>query len=157
MITLYTDGAAKGNPGPGGYAGILMQGKHRKEYSGAYEYTTNNRMELLAVIIGLEHLKHPPQHITIHTDSRYIVDAVQKGWLKNWQKKGFKKRKNSDLWQRLLTLLHQHHVNFEWVKGHAGNPYNERCDQLAVDVSNSGPWIPDEGYLNTTNPSIPTA
>ncbi len=147
MITLYTDGAAKGNPGPGGYGGILMYQAQKKEYSGAYACTTNNRMELLAVIIGLELLQKPHQKVVVYSDSRYVVDAVQKGWLKTWQKTNFKKRKNSDLWRRFLKLIQQHHVTFIWIKGHANNPYNERCDQLAVEASTKGPWLVDTGYM----------
>ena len=129
-ITIYTDGAAKGNPGPGGYGTVLMAGKHYKEVNDGFRKTTNNRMELLAVIIGLEMLKKPGMEVMVYSDSKYVVDAVEKGWVFGWQKKGFKGKKNVDLWQRFLKIYNQHKVSFTWVKGHAGNKYNEVCDRL---------------------------
>jgi ribonuclease HI len=147
MITMYTDGAAQGNPGRGGYGVVLKYKQHRKELSQGYRLTTNNRMELLAVIVGLEAIKEPGYEVTIYSDSRYVVDAVEKKWLWGWVKKGFAKVKNPDLWQRLLKVYPKHKVRFVWVKGHAGNPENERCDQLAVQAaSNRQLLLVDEGY-----------
>jgi len=147
MITMYTDGAAQGNPGRGGYGVVLKYKQHRKELSQGYRLTTNNRMELLAVIAGLEAIKEPGFEVTIYSDSRYVVDAVEKKWLWRWVKKGFAKVKNPDLWQRLLKVYTKHKVRFVWVKGHAGNPENERCDQLAVQAaSNRQLLLIDEGY-----------
>lgn len=137
MITIYTDGAAKGNPGPGGYGTILdFQGK-RKELSEGFRRTTNNRMELLAVIKGLEAIKKPGWNVVIYSDSKYVVDSVEKGWLKGWVLKGFKGKKNPDLWKRYLKVAELHNVKFKWIKGHAGHPENERCDQLAVLAAES--------------------
>jgi ribonuclease HI len=145
-ITIYTDGAARGNPGPGGYAAILISGKHRKEIAEGFKITTNNRMELLAVIKALEALKNENENVTIYSDSRYVVDAVEKGWIFNWEKKGFKNIKNPDLWKRFLTLYPKHKIKFIWVKGHNGNPENERCDQLAVAASMQDHLLDDTGY-----------
>ena len=131
-ITIYTDGAASGNPGPGGYGVVLMAGPHRKELSEGFRRTTNNRMELLAVIIGLAALRFEGSNVTIYSDSKYVVDAVEKGWVFGWEKTGFKKKKNPDLWRQFLALYRKHRVKFIWVKGHANIPENERCDQLAV-------------------------
>ncbi|HSK12570.1 MAG TPA: ribonuclease HI, partial [Phnomibacter sp.] len=133
QITLYTDGASRGNPGPGGYGVILMAGSHRKEMAEGFRLTTNNRMELLAVIVGLEALKKPGMHVTIYSDSQYIVKAINEGWLKNWLATNFKGgKKNKDLWLRFDKIARQHHPRFVWVKGHASNPYNNRCDELAT-------------------------
>lgn len=135
MIKVYTDGAAKGNPGPGGYGAILdYQGK-RKELSEGFRLTTNNRMELLAVIKALEAIKKPGWEVLVYSDSKYVVDAVAKGWVFGWEKKGFQGKKNPDLWKRFLQAYRQHQVKFQWIKGHAGHPENERCDQLAVQAS----------------------
>lgn len=143
---MFTDGAAKGNPGPGGYGVVLLYKQLRKELAEGFRLTTNNRMELLAVIKGLEALKKEGSPITIYSDSKYVVEAVEKGWIWNWQKKGFKKTKNVDLWQRFIPLFRKHKVKFVWVKGHAGIPENERCDQLAVEAA-SLPNLPaDKGY-----------
>jgi ribonuclease HI len=131
-IELFTDGASSGNPGPGGYGTILRSGQHYKELSEGYRKTTNNRMELLAVIKGLEALKNPNQQVTIYSDSKYVIDSVEKKWLQGWIKKGFAGKKNKDLWMRYLEVSRIHQVKFVWVKGHAGHPENERCDQLAV-------------------------
>lgn len=136
-VIMYTDGAASGNPGPGGFGVVLKSGVHRKELMAGFRKTTNNRMELLAVIVGLEALKKPGLEVTIYSDSRYVVDAVEKGWVFGWEKKGFKGKKNPDLWQRFLSIYRQHRVKFVWVKGHADIPENERCDQLAVQASQS--------------------
>jgi len=145
-ITIYTDGAARGNPGPGGYGVVLLSGEHRKEISGGFNHTTNNRMELLAVIVALETLKFAGSDVTIYTDSRYVADAVNKGWLFNWVKKRFKDKKNPDLWLRFLEIYKKHSVKFVWVKGHANNPLNEHCDELAVAASLQ-PGLPDDtGY-----------
>ncbi|WP_288370640.1 ribonuclease HI [uncultured Algoriphagus sp.] len=146
MITIYTDGAAKGNPGPGGYGAVLKFNKHRKELSEGFRLTTNNRMELLAVIRALQELKLTGIPVTIYSDSKYVVDAVEKGWLWGWQKKGFKDKKNPDLWLRYIPLHLKYKPKFVWVKGHAGNIENERCDQLAVEAA-EGPGLKvDEGY-----------
>lgn len=137
MIQLYTDGASSGNPGPGGYGVILRSGPHYKEISEGFRITTNNRMELLAVCIGLEAIKKPNQVVTVYSDSKYVIDSVEKKWVFGWLKKGFEGKKNKDLWLRFLHLYKIHKVNFIWVKGHAGHPENERCDQLAVLASKS--------------------
>jgi ribonuclease HI len=146
MITLYTDGSARGNPGPGGYGTILAYNGHEKELSGGFRITTNNRMELLAVIKGLEALKKPNQEVLVYADSKYVVNAVMQGWLANWEKKDFYKKKNVDLWKRFLTVYRQHKVKLTWVRGHAGHLYNERCDQLATQAALKGPWGIDKGY-----------
>jgi ribonuclease HI len=132
MIGLFTDGASSGNPGPGGYGVILRAGKHYKELSEGFRKTTNNRMELLAVIKGLESIKKPAQEVIIYTDSKYIIDSVDKRWVFGWVKTAFKGKKNKDLWLRFLKVYKQHTVSFIWVKGHNGHPENERCDELAV-------------------------
>ncbi|HAH38530.1 MAG TPA: ribonuclease HI [Algoriphagus sp.] len=150
MITIYTDGAAKGNPGPGGYGAVLKFNQHRKELSEGFRLTTNNRMELLAVIRALQELKLTGIPVTIYSDSKYVVDAVEKGWLWGWQKKGFKDKKNPDLWLRYIPLHLKYKPKFVWVKGHAGNIENERCDQLAVEAA-EGPGLKvDEGYETNT-------
>jgi ribonuclease HI len=145
-ITIYTDGAAKGNPGPGGYGAVLLSGSHRKELSCGYRKTTNNRMELLAVIVALEALKFENSEVTVFSDSKYVVDAVQKGWVFSWEKKRFKDKKNPDLWMRFLKTYRKHKIKFVWVKGHANNPLNNRCDELAVKASNSSDLLRDEVY-----------
>ena len=146
-ITLYTDGAARGNPGPGGYGAVLLSGKHRKELSEGFKLTTNNRMELLAVIKGLEALKQKNSEVTVYTDSKYVADAVEKGWVFGWERKKFKKKKNPDLWIRFLKIYRIHKVKFIWVKGHANIPENERCDELAVAASKQPDLQKDTGYL----------
>lgn len=146
---MYTDGAATGNPGPGGYGTVLMAGKHYKELSGGFKKTTNNRMELLAVIIGLESLKSQGCAVTIYSDSKYVVDSVEKRWVHGWVTKGFKGKKNKDLWLRYLKIAAQHTVKFVWVKGHAGHHYNEICDQLAVKASQQKELPIDEGYMTS--------
>jgi ribonuclease HI len=145
-IIIYTDGASLGNPGPGGYGIVLISGKHRKEISEGYRLTTNNRMELLAVIKALEALKIPQSDVTIYTDSRYVADAVEKGWLFKWLKKDFKGKKNSDLWIQFLDAYRKHNVKFVWVKGHADNSLNEKCDQMAVEASLKSRLKEDKGY-----------
>lgn len=145
-ITIFTDGASRGNPGPGGYGTVLLAGPYRKEMSEGFRKTTNNRMELLAVIKGLEALKKEGSEVLVYSDSKYVVDAVTKGWIWGWVKKGFKGKKNEDLWRRFLEIYQKHKVEFKWVKGHAGNAENERCDQLAVQAA-SMPGLPaDKGY-----------
>ena len=145
-VTLYTDGAASGNPGPGGFGVVLISGVHRKEISGGFQLTTNNRMELLAVITGLEALKADHCQVTVYTDSRYVSDAVEKGWLFAWEKKDFKAKKNPDLWKRFLQVYRKQHVRMVWIKGHASIPENERCDRLAVAASQGRDLPVDEGY-----------
>jgi ribonuclease HI len=134
MIEIFTDGASSGNPGPGGYGVILRSGKHYKELSQGYRKTTNNRMELLAVIKGLEALKNINQTVTIYSDSKYVIDAIEKRWVYGWLQKGFKDKKNKDLWLRYLEISKLHLIKFIWVRGHAGHPENERCDELAVNA-----------------------
>ena len=146
MITIYTDGASSGNPGPGGFGTILIYKNYKKEISGGYRNTTNNRMELLAVIRGLEALKGSGHQVNIYSDSKYVVDAVEKRWIWGWQKKGFKGKKNKDLWERFIPLYRKHRVNFTWVKGHAGHPLNERCDELAVNAYQQSGLKEDTGY-----------
>ena len=145
-ITIYTDGSSLGNPGPGGYGTVLLTEKHRKELSQGYKLTTNNRMELMAVIVGLEALKIPQSTVTVYSDSQYVVNALEKNWLFDWEKKRFKGKKNADLWIRFLKVYRCHTVNFVWVKGHDGNKENERCDKLAVEAANSTMLVEDKGY-----------
>lgn len=137
QVHIYTDGAAKGNPGPGGYSVVMeMVGTpYKKEFFEGFRYTTNNRMELLAVIVGLEKLKAPKTNVLVVSDSKYVVDSVEKGWVFSWEKKYFKDKKNPDLWMRFLKIYRQHHVKFMWIKGHNNHPQNERCDELAVMAS----------------------
>lgn len=146
MIELFTDGSSRGNPGPGGYGVVLKSGSHRKEMSAGYRMTTNNRMELLAVITGLEALKRPGSDVTVYSDSSYVCDAVNKGWVFGWEKKLFAKKKNPDLWIRFLKIYRIHKVKFVWIKGHAGHPENERCDALAVAAALGQNLIDDSGY-----------
>ncbi len=148
-ITLYSDGAASGNPGPGGLGVVLKMGNHRKEISEGYRLTTNNRMELLAVIKGLEAIKWDKANVKVYTDSKYVSEAVNKNWLFEWEKKDFKKKKNIDLWKRFLVLIRKHNVEFIWVKGHANIPENERCDQLAVKAGKKNKLLTDKEYENT--------
>jgi ribonuclease HI len=150
-ITMHTDGAARGNPGPGGFGLVLQAGSHYKEASAGFRLTTNNRMELLSVIIGLEMIKNPGCDVTIYSDSKYVVDAVEKKWVFGWVKTGFKNKKNEDLWRRFLQVYPKHNVKFVWVKGHAGHPLNERCDALAVAASHQRNLPADEGYEKVVN------
>jgi ribonuclease HI len=152
-IQIYTDGACSGNPGPGGYGVVMMAGEHRKELSDGYRLTTNNRMELLSVIVALESLKKQNSQVTVFSDSRYVVDAIEKKWLNGWIKKGFSKIKNPDLWLRFSRIASKHQVNFVWVKGHANNEHNNYCDQLAVAASKSKQLKIDEGYEAQNNSS----
>ena len=147
-VIIYTDGSSRGNPGPGGY-GIVMQDVdtgYKKEFSKGFKKTTNNRMELLAVIIALEKLKKPNQEVHIYTDSKYVSDSVEKKWVFNWESKGFKNKKNPDLWIRFLSVYKKHKVSFFWVKGHNNNLLNERCDYLAVEASKQANLNIDVGY-----------
>ena len=145
-IVIYTDGSALGNPGPGGYGVVLLSPPFRKELSAGYRLTTNNRMELLAVITALEALKYDGCNVVIYSDSQYVVNAVEKGWIFGWEKKGFKDKKNPDLWRRFLKVYRRHNVRFSWVKGHAGTPENERCDVMAVAAAKGQNLLVDEGY-----------
>jgi ribonuclease HI len=147
-VILYTDGAASGNPGPGGFGVVLISGTHRKEISQGYRHTTNNRMELLAVITGLEALKSANCMVTVYTDSRYVSDSIEKGWVFSWEKKNFVGKKNPDLWMRLLSIYRKHKVKILWIKGHASIPENERCDFLAVAASQVSDLPDDEGYMH---------
>ena len=146
QLVVYTDGAARGNPGPGGYGVVLQWGSKRKELSQGYRKTTNNRMELMAVIAALQSLTRGGLDIMVYSDSSYVVNAIEKGWLRNWLRTGFKGKKNADLWRQYATLAQQHRIRFVWVKGHADNPLNNRCDQLATAAADSGQWLVDEGY-----------
>ncbi len=146
LVEIYTDGSSRGNPGPGGYGAILRYGKHEKELSEGYKRTTNNRMELMAVIKGLEALTRPGLDVLVVSDSKYVVDAVSKGWVFGWERKGFKDKKNPDLWQRFLKIYRQHNVKFKWVKGHNDHPLNERADRLAVEASEHPPLLTDVGF-----------
>ena len=143
---MYTDGGASGNPGPGGYGTLLMYGEHVKEMSEGFRLTTNNRMELLAVIVGLEALTRDGIEVDVYSDSKYVVDAVEKRWVFGWEKKDYKDKKNPDLWQRFLRVYRRHQVRFHWVKGHAGNPLNERVDALAVAAYQTGDLLTDAWY-----------
>ena len=156
-IQIYTDGSSIGNPGPGGY-GIIMEWKGKdyvKEFSKGFRLTTNNRMELLAVIIALESLKIQPMEVMVFSDSRYVIDAVQKKWVFNWEKKAFKNKKNSDLWKRYLDIHRKHHVSFQWIKGHNAHPQNERCDHLAEKAAKQSPVNVDAFYEKNQNKSDP--
>ena len=150
-IHLYTDGSAKGNPGKGGLGIVLISGKHYKEISQGFRHTTNNRMELLAVIVGLETLNKDKSLVEVFSDSKYVVDAVEKKWVFSWEKKNFKGKKNSDLWKRFLIIYRKHKVSFNWVKGHAGQIENEKCDALAVEASENDQLMIDHGYENAIN------
>ncbi len=151
MVSLYTDGSAKGNPGPGGYGLVLLSGSLRKEVFAGYQLTTNNRMELLGVIVGLESLKKAKTIVTVYSDSKYVVDAVEKKWVFAWEKKNFDKKKNPDLWIRFLKIYRKHTVNFVWVKGHANIKENERCDELAVKAAESDDLQVDVWYENNVS------
>lgn len=156
-IKIYTDGACSGNPGPGGYGAILVYGDKRRELSGGFRSTTNNRMEMMAAIVALEALKTPCQ-VTLYSDSKYLVDSVSKGWAKGWRKNGWRKSNkeraaNVDLWERLLALLEKHPTKLLWVEGHAGHPENERCDELAVNAAQESELPEDEGFNNSKKSS----
>lgn len=147
MIEIYTDGSSRGNPGPGGYGVVLTYDNYRKELSQGFKYTTNNRMELLSVIAGLEELKKDNLDITIYSDSKYVVDSVGKKWLFSWEKNNFENRKNADLWKRFLKLYKKHNIKIIWVKGHSTHVENNNCDKLAVEAAlDQNNHIEDEGY-----------
>jgi ribonuclease HI len=151
-IQLYTDGSSRGNPGPGGYGALLLFGDHRKELSQGFRRTTNNRMELLAVIAGLEAIKKNELPVTVFSDSQYVVNSVEKGWLKTWIKTDFKGgKKNKDLWKNYYELSQKFTVNFVWVKGHANNPFNNRCDELATAAADGKHLLVDVGYEEAAN------
>ena len=157
-VTIYTDGACKNNPGPGGYGVVLQYGEQRKELSAGYRLTTNNRMEILAAIAGLEVLKEPCE-VRLISDSQYLVNAIEKGWARRWQAGGWMRNKmekavNPDLWERLLSLCEKHNVRFEWVRGHAGHPENERCDKLATSAAVSSNLAADEVYELTSSAAV---
>ncbi len=152
MISIFTDGAASGNPGPGGYGVILKSGSHYKEISEGFRHTTNNRMELMAVCAGLESIKKINQEITVFSDSKYVIDSIEKKWVFGWVKKGFAGKKNKDLWLRYLQFHKIHQVKFVWVKGHAGHPENERCDELAV-IASKGKDLKIDTVFETENKS----
>ena len=147
-VQIYTDGSALGNPGKGGYGVVMLSGQHRKEISQGFKLTTNNRMELMAVIIGLKALTRDGCNVTVYSDSKYVVDSVEKGWLWNWVKIGFKDKKNVDLWKDFIPVYRRHSVKFVWIKGHANNVENERCDRLAVAAASSCDLLEDVGYNN---------
>jgi len=149
-ITIYTDGSSIGNPGPGGYGVVmLVDGEdYKKEFSQGFKFTTNNRMELLAVIVALETIKIKNSNVSIFTDSKYVADAVEKGWVFNWEKKKFKNKKNPDLWIRFLSIYKEHKIKFHWVKGHSNDFYNDRCDFLATNAAKCSNLIEDLGYIN---------
>lgn len=149
-VTIYTDGSSLGNPGRGGYGVVLLSPPYRKELSAGFRMTTNNRMELLAVCVALEALKFEGTEVTLYSDSRYVVDAVEKGWLFGWEKKGFAKAKNPDLWMRFLRIYRRHRVKFVWVKGHASTVENNRCDELAVAAAHGTNLLEDAGYEGTS-------
>jgi len=151
LIYVYTDGAAKGNPGPGGYGVVMKSGPHYRELSEGFRLTTNNRMELLAVIKGLEAIKTKGSEVMVVSDSKYVIEAVEKGWLWNWIKIGFKNKKNKDLWIRFVNIYRQHKVRFQWIKGHNGHPENERCDQLAVAAAVQNDLLIDTPYEEEQN------
>jgi ribonuclease HI len=146
MVLIYTDGASRGNPGPGGFGAVLLYGTLRKELSEGFRLTTNNRMELLSVIVALEALKKENTEVTIYSDSKYVVDSVEKKWVFGWEKKNFKQKKNADLWIRFLNIYRKQQVKFIWVKGHASNKENNRCDELAVASAQEKHLKIDKGY-----------
>ena len=146
QLIIYTDGSSRGNPGPGGYGAVLQWGTTSKELSQGYKLTTNNRMEMMGVIAAMESLTREGLDIIIYTDSAYIVNSVEKKWVFGWEKKGYAGKKNADLWARFLRLYRKHKVKFVWVKGHANNVYNNRCDVLATQAADSGKWLEDVGY-----------
>jgi ribonuclease HI len=145
-VELYTDGSSRGNPGRGGYGAILKLGKHEKELSQGFKHTTNNRMELLAVIVGLEALTKDEIEVMVYSDSKYVVESVEKRWVFGWEQKNFKDKKNPDLWKRFLKIYRKHKVKFTWIKGHNDHPFNERCDVLATTAADGGNLIIDEGF-----------
>ncbi len=154
QVLIYTDGSSRGNPGPGGFGIVMKFGNKEKTISRGFRLTTNNRMELWAVIHALELLNTNQYPVHIYSDSKYVIDAIQQKWVWGWQKKGFKGKKNEDLWMKYLQLHPQFNLTFHWVKGHAGHPDNERCDQLAVAAATSSALETDEGYEKTVNSGL---
>lgn len=154
-VIIYTDGAALGNPGPGGYGAVLISGEKRAELRCGFRLTTNNRMELLAVIMALQKLKKPCS-VNVYSDSKYVCDAINKDWIGGWQRRHWKKVKNIDLWKTLIPLLLRHKVTFNWVKGHAGIPENERCDLLATTAAKENAVEIDKGYEEAQEPLNPS-
>lgn len=154
QLIIYTDGAARGNPGPGGYGVVLNWGGVIKELAQGFRLTTNNRMELMAVIVGLQQLTRDNVDVVIYSDSAYVVNSVEKGWVFDWVKKGFAGKKNADLWRQFLVEYKKHRIKFVWVKGHADNPWNNRCDQLATAAADSRHWLVDEGYEREKNQGL---
>ncbi|MBX9449175.1 MAG: ribonuclease HI [Taibaiella sp.] len=150
-VLIYTDGASRGNPGPGGYGIVMIYGNKRKEVAEGFRKTTNNRMELMAVIVALEHLKRDHLDVEIYSDSRYVVDAINQRWVWSWLRTGFKKKKNEDLWRRFLQLYPKNNIKMIWVKGHADNPFNNRCDELATRAADAHPTSIDHGYEENEN------
>ena len=153
-IVIYTDGSSKGNPGPGGYGIIMVSGPHMKEFSQGFRKTTNNRMELMAVIVALKQIKSPGHEVVIYSDSKYVVDAIEKNWIKGWVKKAWKDVKNPDLWKEYLKVAENHSVRFVWVRGHNGHPMNERCDVLAVEAAMGRGLLIDTGYEESVSTGL---
>ncbi len=153
-IDIYTDGSSRGNPGPGGYGIIMASGPHLKEFSQGFRKTTNNRMELMAVIVALKQIKSPGHEVVIYSDSKYVVDAIEKSWIKGWVKKAWKDVKNPDLWKEYLKVSEHHSIRFVWVRGHNGHPMNERCDELAVGAATSRGLLIDTGYEESISTSL---
>ena len=158
QVTIYTDGACTGNPGPGGYGVVLLYGEHRRELSGGYRSTTNNRMELMGTIKGLEALNQSCR-VNLYSDSQYVVEGIEKGWARRWRDNGWMRNKreravNPDLWGQLLDLCEKHDVEFHWVRGHSGDSENERCDQLAVEAAHKDALAKDEGYESPATTSL---
>ncbi len=151
FIALYTDGSASGNPGPGGIGVVLIYNAHRKELSEGFRYTTNNRMELRAVITGITSIRNKNIPVKIYSDSRYVVEAINQKWVQGWKNKAYKGKANADLWEAFLDSYNPQRHEFIWVKGHASNTENNRCDELAVYASKNGPWREDEGYVGPQN------
>ena len=143
---IYTDGACSGNPGKGGWAAIILDDSNQSSISGSESNTTNNRMELLAIIVGLESLKKEPSKVIVYSDSKYVIDSINNKWIFDWQKKGFKGKKNPDLWERFIRVYKKHHIDFKWIKGHNSHPQNERCDFLANTAAKKNDLIKDEYY-----------
>jgi ribonuclease HI len=150
MIYIYTDGSSRGNPGKGGFGVVMKSGTHKKEISQGYKFTTNNRMELLAAIVGLEAIKVPKSDVIITSDSKYVVDAIEKKWIYGWIKKNFKDVKNDDLWKRFLKVYFNHNVKLKWIKGHNSHPENERCDFLATQAADGNDLLIDTFYEQLT-------
>jgi ribonuclease HI len=150
-ISIYTDGACSGNPGPGGYGIVMLYKGHRKEISAGYKHTTNNRMELLSVIVALDSIKTEGMNVVVYSDSKYVVDAIEKGWINKWIMKNFEKVKNPDLWVKLVRAMKRHRVKFVWVKGHGSNVENNRCDELAVAAAKRPPLLPDAEFERLKN------